>query len=148
MALRGKKLDEAIRQECEMMVREGFNHSPISNKTVYDRLVEKGVIAGKLSTLSTRKEMIAEFAKQQQEAVGGSYGKSLKDNNNKSRSDLIKRNAELRDEIEHTKAQLRENTDALINIVKIIESENLAQNIERALSPYLIRELRKTEDKS
>ena len=148
MALRGKKLDEAIRQECEMMIREGFKHSPISNKTVYERLLKSGVIAGKLSTLSTRKEMIAEFAKQQQEAVGGSYGKSLKDNNNKSRSDLIKRNAELRDEIEHTKAQLRENTDALINIVKIIESENLAQNIERALSPYLIRELRKTEDKS
>ncbi len=148
MVLRGKKLDEAICEECEMMIREGFNRAPISNKTVYDRLLEKGVIAGKLSTLSTRKEMIAEFAKRQQETVGGNYGKSLKDNNNKSKSDLIKRNAELRDEIEHTKAQLRENTDALINIVRTIQSENLAQNIERALSPYLIRELRKTEDNS
>ena len=42
MALRGKKLDEAIRQECEMMIREGFKHSPISaTKRFMSALLEK-----------------------------------------------------------------------------------------------------------
>ena len=51
--LRGKQLDEVIEQELQMMLIEGFEKSPISHKTLHNRLTAKGFISGGLSTLSS-----------------------------------------------------------------------------------------------
>ena len=36
--LRGKELDQVIENELQLMLVEGYDKSPISNKSVHDRL--------------------------------------------------------------------------------------------------------------
>ena len=64
--LRGKQLDEVIEQELQMMLVEGFDKSPISHKSLHDRLTARGYISGGLSTLSSveRKKLITRITKQ------------------------------------------------------------------------------------
>lgn len=65
--LRGKQLDEVIEQELQMMLIEGFEKSPISHKTLHNRLTAKGYISGGLSTLSSaeRKKLISLYVSEQ-----------------------------------------------------------------------------------
>lgn len=53
MMLRGIKLDEVIEKEWQLMLLEGYEHSPISNSSLHKRLLNKAYINGGLSTLST-----------------------------------------------------------------------------------------------
>ena len=65
--LRGKQLDEVIEQELQMMLVEGFDKSPISHKSLHERLTAKGYISGGLSTLSSsdRKKLISLYLSEQ-----------------------------------------------------------------------------------
>ena len=65
--LRGKQLDEVIEQELQMMLVEGFDKSPISHKSLHDRLTARGYISGGLSTLSSveRKKLISLYMVEQ-----------------------------------------------------------------------------------
>ena len=65
--LRGKELDQVIENEIQLMLVEGYDKSPISNKSVHDRLVAKKHISGGLSTLSNlkRKSLISRYIAEQ-----------------------------------------------------------------------------------
>ena len=63
----GKELDMYIENELLAMEREGLEKAPIKAITVYARLKAKGIISGKVSTLSTpaRKELIKKYQQRQ-----------------------------------------------------------------------------------
>ncbi|MDT0200309.1 MULTISPECIES: hypothetical protein [unclassified Acinetobacter] len=46
--MRGKELDIIVEKELQLMLIEGFEKSPISHKSLYDRLIKKGFIHGSL----------------------------------------------------------------------------------------------------
>ena len=143
MSLRGNDLDNAIEKELISMVAEGFDRSPITPKNVHTRLISKGIIAGKLSTLSTstRKELINTYKRKQIEDVGGTYAVSLHKGSTQSKAAIISKNAELTDQVKLAQEQLAQNTKVMIDIVKSLKNSGTVANIERHLSPYLIREL-------
>ena len=145
MKLKGKELDEAIEKELRNMVSEGYSISPISNSSLYVRLKNIGVISGAISTLTSRKHIIQTYKQKQLDEIGGILGESAKQGSTQSRSELIKANARLREQVEKSKSQLAQNTETLIEIVEHIKLTGAAQNIERVLSPYLIRELIKKD---
>jgi len=145
--LSGNELNEAIEAELRAMVREGYNSSPITNKALHSRLKEKGIISGAISTLTSRKEIIEHYKKMQLDEVAGALGESVRSGATKSRAELIKANAELRIQVEEAKNMVTQNTAVLIDIVQAIKASGLHKNIERFLSPFLIRELGKREDK-
>ena len=143
--LSGDALNEAIESELRAMVREGYHVSPISNKALHLRLKEKGVITGAISTLTSRKSIIEHYKKMQLDEIGGTFGKSARSGATKSRAELIKSNASLRIQVEEAKNMVTQNTNVLIDIVQAIKAEGLHKNIERFLSPFLIRELQNHE---
>ncbi|WP_024870577.1 hypothetical protein [Tolumonas lignilytica] len=145
--LSGEELDEAIEAELRAMVREGYNVSPITNKNLHIRLKEKGIVSGSISTLTSRKNIIEHYKKMQLDEVGGTFGESARSGATKSRAELIKTNAALRVQVEEAKNMVNQNTAVLIDVIQAIKSEGLHRNIERFLSPFLIRELRQREDK-
>ena len=145
MKLKGKELDEAIEKELRNMVSEGYSISPISNSSLYVRLKNIGVISGAISTLTSRKHIIQAYKQKQLDVIGGILGESAKQGSTQSRNELIKANARLREQVEKSKSQLAQNTETLIEIVEHIKLTGAAQNIERVLSPYLIRELIKKD---
>lgn len=53
--LRGNELDKVIEDELQLMLVDGYEKSPISNKSLHERLVAKKYISGGLSTLSNSK---------------------------------------------------------------------------------------------
>lgn len=116
---RSIKLDRAIEEELKIMLALGIEKAPISASTLHDRLLKKGVIKGKLSTLTSRKDMIEEYRYQQMSVSNVEddevkYGtvKYYKTRNQK----LIARVSELN-------TQLSENTTALAEIIKRVESQ-------------------------
>ncbi|TNH92856.1 hypothetical protein [Aeromonas sobria] len=137
----GAELNEAIEAELRQMVREGYNVSPITNKTLHSRLKEKGVVAGSISTLTSRKEIIEHYKAMQLSEVRGIFGESARAGATKSRKELIQSNAALRKEGDECKSMLAKNICTLINLVLAIKEEGHHKNIERLLSPHLIREL-------
>ncbi|MUL16275.1 hypothetical protein [Aliivibrio fischeri] len=143
MTLRGKELDITIEKELILMVAEGYDHAPISNKSLYERLKSKGIINGKISTLTSRKELITTYINKQMSEVGGTYGKSLSVGSKQSKASIIRRNAELTRQVMEAKEQVAINQSVLIQIVKTIKQSGSVSNIERLLSPTLIRELNK-----
>ncbi|KFI11367.1 hypothetical protein IX95_14925 [Vibrio sp. B183] len=146
--LKGKDLDKAIEAELKKMIEEGFEQSPISNKYLYDRLINKKIITGAISTLTNRKQLIEEYKTIQQANVGGVFGESLRSGSTKSRNELIKTNAKLREDIKKAEKQLADNTKSLIAMAKHIKFNGFAKDIERSMSPYLIRELNKSNEHS
>ncbi len=120
---RSIKLDSAIEAELEIMVELGSEKAPISATTLHERLKAKGVIKGALSTLSTddRKKMIAESRYQQmsdseveEDADGPKYGTV----------DYYKaRNQELIAEVRELNTKLNDNTAALVEIIRRVESQ-------------------------
>ena len=145
--LSGEELDAAIETELRAMVREGYNLSPITNKTLHSRLKEKGIISGAISTLTNRKTIIKQYKKIQLNEVGGTFGASARSGATKSRAELIKANAVLRTQVEEAKNMVSQNTAVLLDVIQAIKANGLHKNIERFLSPFLIRELSKREDK-
>lgn len=147
MALRGKDLDKAIEKELILMVAEGYERSPITPINVYKRLINKSIIAGKVSTLSTnaRKELIQMYSKKQFDEVGGTLASSLYKGSTKSKADIIAKNAQLTDQVKEAREQLALNTKVLLSIVKSLKNSGTVSNVERCLSPYLIRELKEDE---
>ncbi|HCG5274988.1 hypothetical protein ACP3VU_01045 [Vibrio sp. PNB23_22_6] len=143
--LKGNELDIAIEKELIRMCDEGFEQSPITQANLFRRLNAKGVIKTR-STLTSRKSLIEAFAKQQKEAVSGTLGKTLKDTASMTRADLEKANARLLEQVETARKMLQDNTECIISIAKTIRLQTQVRNIERCLSPYLIRELHQHED--
>lgn len=140
--MKGADLTREIEKELIRMVDEGYQNSPISQANLARRLINKQVISGK-STLTSRKELIEEYAQKQISALSGEFKKSAKQGSNQSRADLIRANAVLRKEKAEAQKQVERNATVLINIIKDIRMKTDVQNIERVLSPHLIRELGK-----
>ncbi|EPW6431345.1 hypothetical protein ACWOYR_003328 [Vibrio parahaemolyticus] len=138
--IKGKELNTAIEKELIRMCDEGFEQSPITQANLFRRLNAKGLINTR-STLTSRKSLIESFAKQQKEAVSGTLGKTLKDTASMTRADLEKANARLIEQIETARKMLQDNTECIIGMAKTIRLQTQVRNIERCLSPYLIREL-------
>ncbi len=144
--LTGEDLNNAIEAELRAMVREGYNTSPITNKALHQRLKEKGILSGAISTLTSRKNIIEHYKKMQLDEVGGAFGESARSGATKSRSELIKANANLRVQVEEAKSMVAKNTAVLIDVIQEIKASGLHRNIERFISPFLIRELRKRDN--
>ncbi len=138
--MKGKELDREIELELIKMVGEGYQSSPISQINLFRRLNERNII-GRKSTLTARKELIEHYRQKQIDEVRGVLGTALKQGSNQTRAELIEANARLRTEVDEAKKQVMENTSVLIDIVKTIRKQTKVQNIERVLSPFLIREL-------
>ncbi len=145
--LRGKELDVRIELELLVMLDEGYERSPITQANLARRLINKELISRK-STLTSRKELIDKFAKDQLEAVDGNLGDTLKSTRSMSRIDLERINANLNEQVTKSKKMVQKNTQCIIGMVKTIRMQTKVQNIERCLSPYLIRELHKNDGSS
>ncbi|MCG9678952.1 hypothetical protein [Vibrio sp. Isolate24] len=142
--LKGHELDTAIEKELIRMCDEGFEQSPITQANLFRRLNAKGLINTR-STLTSRKSLIEAFAAQQKDAVSGTLGKTLKDTASMTRADLEKANARLIEQVETSRKILQDNTECIISMAKTIRLQTQVCNIERCLSPYLIRELHQSQ---
>ncbi|PMN09231.1 hypothetical protein BCT41_25500 [Vibrio splendidus] len=142
--LRGKELDAKIELELLKMLDDGYERSPITQANLARRLISKEIISRK-STLTKRKELIDKFAKEQVEAVDGALGQTLKSTQSMSRKELEKTNANLNDQVTKSKKMVQQNTKCIIQMVKTIRMQTKVRNIERCLSPYLIRELHQSK---
>lgn len=143
---RGKLLDEAIEKELQLMLSEGFENSPISHKSLHDRLISKKIVSGGLSTLSTieRKNIIAHYIGEQLSPLKLKPREKQQYVNGKTRDALMSKNAQLQAEIIELKGLLTENT---ISLVKIINAVSMGTSIpvERLIAPHIIREMRDKE---
>lgn len=144
---RGRSLDQAIEKELQLMLVEGFEHSPVSHKSLHDRLIAKKVLAGGLSTLSTpeRKKMIAYYISEQLSPLRLKSKEKQQYVNGKTRDALTGKVAQLHEEISCLKSQLAENTTSLINIINAV-SINTTIPVERIIAPYIIREMKDKEE--
>ncbi|HDM8044640.1 TPA: hypothetical protein P0E04_002813 [Vibrio campbellii] len=143
--LKGIELDKIIEKELLLMCDEGFEQAPITQANLFRRLNTKGVINTR-STLTSRKRLIEAFAQEQKEAVSGLLGETLKKTASMKRSELEKANSRLLERVEESRKILQQNTQSIINMVKAIRLQTQTKNIERCLSPYLIRELHQHEE--
>ncbi|WCE31121.1 hypothetical protein [Vibrio sp. SCSIO 43137] len=134
------EMDKKIEAELILMLTEGYDSAPITHKLLFERLKAKNVISSK-GTLTTRTPIIELYKEKQIATVKGAFGESLAKGKNQTRAELIRRNAILTQEAKEAKEQLIINTTVLLSIVKNIKTQSIACNIERLLSPHLIREL-------
>ncbi|WP_299004201.1 hypothetical protein [uncultured Shewanella sp.] len=137
--LRGKKLDDAIEKELMLMLKEGFEHSPITPKTLHDRLKYRGLVNGGLSTLSTvnRKKIIALYTEEQLKSLSLNTKEKQLFANRKTREALMARNAQLREAIDDLEDKLRLNTETLLNIIQEVKTKTPVK-VEHLLAPHLI----------
>jgi hypothetical protein len=144
MKFKGKDLDEAIEDELQIMLLQGFDTSPISPKSLHTRLKQKGIVSGGLSTLSTarRKTIIQAYIERQLAPLNLNTKEKQQYVNRKTRSALVAKNKQLQAEVSALKKEMLDNTAAVIEIVKAVKL-NTAIPVESLLSEYLIRELRK-----
>ncbi|MDT3848105.1 MAG: hypothetical protein RPT12_14315 [Vibrio anguillarum] len=147
--LKGKELDARIEQELLDMLSEGYARSPITQANLFRRLKEQDLINSK-ATLTSRKELIEMFAKDQIGKLNGTFGESVKSSRSMSRKELETANANLNDQVRESRRMVQQNTTCILNMIKVIRAQTTVKNIERCLSPYLIRELHelKMMDKS
>ncbi|OIN24672.1 hypothetical protein [Vibrio barjaei] len=147
--LKGKALDTRIEHELLEMLNEGYERSPITQANLYRRLKDKNVISSK-ATLTSRKNLIETFAKEQVESLEGTFGESVKGSRSMSRKELETANANLTDQVKESRRMVQKNTTCILSMIKVIRAQTTVKNIERCLSPYLIRELHelKVADKS
>lgn len=138
--LRGKKLDEVIEQELQIMLVEGFEKSPISHKTLHNRLTFKGYISGGLSTLSSaaRKKLISLYLSEQILPLNLKTKEQQLYVNKKTRQALTDTNKNLRTQIDDLENQLYQNTET---IIRIIEDVKLKTNlkVDHLLAPHLLK---------
>lgn len=147
--LKGKELDTRIEHELLDMLNEGYERSPINQANLYRRLKDKGLISSK-ATLTSRKDLIETFAKEQIDSLGGTFGESVKSSRSMSRKELETANANLNNQVKEARRMVQQNTTCILGMIKVIRAQTTVKNIERCLSPYLIRELHelKMADKS
>lgn len=140
---RGKSLDLAIEQELQLMLTEGFDVSPITHKSLHERLLAKKIVSGSLSTLSTpdRKNLIAHYVGRQLSPLKLKPKEQQLYANRKTRDALMNKNTQLQEEISSLKDQLSQNTNSLIDIVNAV-SINTTIPVERLLAPHVIREMK------
>ena len=143
---RGKLLDEAIEDELQLMLAEGFESSPISHKSLHDRLISKKIVSGGLSTLSTieRKNVIAYYIGEQLSPLKLKPREKQQYVNGKTRDALMSKNAQLQTEIVELKGLLTKNTISLVNIINAV-SMSTSIRVERLIAPHIIREIRNKE---
>lgn len=138
MPLRGSALDNYIERELVVMLAEGIENSPISPKALHKRLFNKGIIKGRLSTLSSRKKLIAEYRTKQIERAGLSAQAKralIKGRNKEYYKDRYKSKCEKVDELE---SELSRNTAFLVDLLMELESKSTVP-IEHLLSPHLVK---------
>lgn len=147
--LKGKALDTRIEHELIEMLNEGYERSPITQANLYRRLKDKELISSK-ATLTSRKDLIETFAKEQIDSLQGTFGSSVKTSRSMSRKELETANANLTDQVKESRRMVQQNTTSILSMIKVIRAQTTVKNIERCLSPYLIRELHQlnVEDKS
>tara|TARA_R110002050_G_scaffold56887_31_gene128038 strand:+ start:5690 stop:6118 length:429 start_codon:yes stop_codon:yes gene_type:complete len=116
---RSIKLNKAIEDELKIMLTLGFDKAPISATKLHERLLAKGVIKGKLSTLSSRAGMIAEYRYQQMSSNEIKEEKHVYG----SKAYYKERNQKLIAEVSELNTKLNKNTTALIEIIRRVESQ-------------------------
>lgn len=141
--LRGKKLDDAIEKELMLMLKGGFERSPITPKALHDRLRDKNIINGGLSTLSTsnRKKLIALYTEEQLKSLNLNTKEKQLYANRKTREALLTKNAHLREVINELEEKLSLNTLTLLNIIQEVKTKTPVK-IEHLLAAHLIRDLK------
>lgn len=138
--LRGKYLDEAIENELQLMLVEGYDKSPISHKSLFERLVKKGYISGGLSTLSTpnRKKIIGNYIASQISTLNLKTKDQQLFVNKKTRQALTNTNKDLRTEMSELESQLHQNTETLIDIIEEVKLRTNLK-IDHLLAPHLLK---------
>lgn len=138
--LRGKQLDDVIEQELQMMLVEGFDKSPISHKSLHERLTVKGYISGGLSTLSStdRKKLISLYLSEQISPLNLKTKEKQLFVNKKTRLALTTTNKDLRTQIEVLESQLAQNTESLINIIEEVKLRTNLK-VDHLLAPHLLK---------
>ena len=138
--LRGKELDQVIENELQLMLVEGYDKSPISNKSVHDRLVAKKHISGGLSTLSNlkRKSLISRYIAEQISPLNLKTKDQQLFVNRKTRQALSNSNKDLQYQVETLEKQLNKNTELLIRIVEEVKVKSNVE-IEHILARYLFK---------
>lgn len=138
--LRGKQLDEVIEQELQMMLVEGFEKSPISHKSLHDRLTARGYISGGLSTLSSaeRKRLISLYMVQQIAPLNLKTKEQHLYVNKKTRKALTDTNKNLHSQIEELQSQLNQNTETLIDIIEEVKLRTNLK-VDHLLAPHLLK---------
>lgn len=138
--LRGKQLDEVIEQELQMMLVEGFDKSPISHKSLHERLTAKSYISGGLSTLSSidRKKLISLYLSEQISPLNLKTKEKQLFVNKKTRLALTNTNKDLRTQIEVLESQLAQNTESLINIIEEVKLKTNLK-VDHLLASHLLK---------
>jgi len=132
---RSIKLNSEIEAELEIMLTLGVEKAPISAATLYARLIAKGVLQGAISTLTSRKDMIAEYAFQQMAASGIEIESKPK----YGTVEYYKaRNQTLIAEVSELKRQLSEQTAAVAEIIRRVESQTPIK-VEDLILPIVIK---------
>ena len=138
--LRGKQLDEVIEQELQMMLVEGFEKSPISHKSLHDRLTARGYISGGLSTLSSveRKRLISLYMVEQIAPLNLKTKEQQLYVNKKTRKALTDTNKNLHSQINELQSQLNQNTETLIDIIEEVKLRTNLK-VDHLLAPHLLK---------
>jgi len=136
--LRGTKLDEAIESELQLMLDEGYDKSPITHKNLYDRLKNKGYIKGKVSTLSSRKELISKYMKEQIESNGFTEREKQIYVTGKSNKALLEKNKRLEKRVQELECLMDANTEMLMNIIQEVKLRGKL-DVDILLAPHLLR---------
>ena len=138
--LRGKRLDEVIEQELQMMLVEGFEKSPISHKSLHDRLTARGYISGGLSTLSSveRKRLISLYMVEQIAPLNLKTKEQQLYVNKKTRKALTDTNKNLHSQINELQSQLNQNTETLIDIIEEVKLRTNLK-VDHLLAPHLLK---------
>ena len=138
--LRGKQLDEVIEQELQMMLVEGFEKSPISHKSLHDRLTARGYISGGLSTLSSveRRRLISLYMVEQIAPLNLKTKEQQLYVNKKTRKALTDTNKNLHSQIDVLQLQLNQNTETLIDIIEEVKLRTNLK-IDHLLAPHLLK---------
>lgn len=138
--LRGKYLDEAIENELQIMLLEGYEKAPISHKSLFERLVNKGYVSGGLSTLSTpnRKKLIGNYIASQISTLNLKTKDQQLFVNKKTRQALTNTNKDLRAQVSELESQLHHNTETLIQIIDEVKLRSNLK-IDHLLAPHLLK---------
>ena len=138
--LRGKQLDEVIEQELQMMLVEGFDKSPISHKSLHDRLTARGYISGGLSTLSSveRKKLISLYMVEQIAPLNLKTKEQQLYVNKKTRKALTDTNKNLHSQINELQSQLNQNTETLIDIIEEVKLRTNLK-VDHLLATHLLK---------
>ena len=144
--LRGQELDKVIEDELQLMLMDGYEKSPISNKSLHERLIAKKYISGGLSTLSNpqRKSLINKYISAQISSLNLKTKDQQLFVNRKTKQALTNTNKSFQDEIKTLEQQLHQNTESLIKIIMEVKlSSNLS--IEHLLAPHLLKKYKNSK---